>query len=81
MYTMRVVWKDSIKPKEVRQYRKHNIFRQTKGWSVDIPGDNNIYAAIGDAYNIIDKTLGGHGKFGKSSIRGERIKVIGQVNA
>lgn len=78
---MRVIWKDSVNSKETRKYRRHTLLRQRHGWSIDIPGDNNIYAAIRDAYNAIDKELGVR-KNKERTLSGEnRIKIIGKLNA
>lgn len=88
-YIMRIVWKDSGATKGAYKpirYRKHTIngyvSGHTKGWTTDIPGDNNIYATNYHAMNAIDKALGG------TSIRGSKnprrsaygIEIIGKKN-
>ena len=78
---MRVVWKEDKYQKEQRRYRSRILYRQLRGWTIDIPDDNNIYAAVSDAYNAIDKALGPRtGTRKKSELRGDKIRIIGQIN-
>lgn len=76
---MRIVWKDS-KPKRYKQvrYRKHIASGSPKGWTIDIPGDNNLYANHYCALNAIDKALGGYGQKGTAKRKAYGIKVVGK---
>ena len=63
---MRIVWKDSSAKTEYKpiKYRKHIITGYKGGWTVDIPGDNNIYRNNFCAMNAIDKAYGEEGQRG-----------------
>jgi hypothetical protein len=84
---MRIVWKDSGTPrgayKPIR-YRKHTIegyvSEHLKGWTIDIPGDCNIYATNYDAMNAIDKAIGGTSVRNSDNRKrkGYGIKIIGK---
>ena len=78
---MRVVWKDSYvgrtKFQEGYKYRKHFIERFQGGWTIDVPGDNNIYYSIDCAHNAIDKILGGKTRKDASARQAKGIKIIG----
>jgi hypothetical protein len=75
---MRVTWKDSIQNLEIRQYKNHYLFREPKGWSVSIPGDDNIYAGVGYAYNAINDYLGVESKL---KLYDGKIKIIGKTTS
>ena len=78
---MRIIWKDTIKPKANKYYRDYTIYSSGHGWSVTLPNDNNIYRTYEDAMNMIDKVIGGHGKYGAIPRRiGDRISIIGTVD-
>ena len=77
---MRVVWKDSA-PKLYKpvKYRGHTATGSPRGWTIDVPGDTNIYASHYCALNAIDTALGGTGKKGKATEkrRAYGIQVVG----
>lgn len=75
---MRVTWKDSIQNIEIREYKKHYLFKEQNGWSVSIPGDDNIYAGVGYAYNAINNYLGTKNKL---KVYNGEIKVIGKTTS
>ena len=76
---MRVVWKDSnARQHKPVKYRGHTAQGHGGGWTVDIPGDNNIYKTHYCALNAIDQALGGHGQMGGAKRQAYGIKVIGQ---
>ena len=76
---MRVVWKDSSTEKTPKRYRKHTVFGINGGWGTSVPGDNNIYQTYNDAFNAIDKTLGGHSRYGKVVRHSDAIRIIGEI--
>ena len=77
---MRVVWKDTVKPIQIRKYRKHILTRHELGWIVDVPGDNNIYKAISDVYNMLDAMeIDGVVKI-KPPSRADGIRIVGTIN-
>lgn len=75
---MRVVWKDSA-PKLYKpvKYRGHTATGSPRGWTIDVPGDTNIYASHYCALNAIDKALGGFGRTGAAKRRSRGIKIVG----
>ena len=79
---MRVIWKDT-KPKEYKpiKYRKYMIYGSPEGWTTNIPGDDNLYAAHYCAQNAIDKYLGGTGVRGQACKKRQSygIQIIGKV--
>lgn len=75
---MRVTWKDSVQNLEIRQYKNHYMFKEHQGWSVSIPGDDNIYAGVLYAYNAINEYLGIENK---PPSHGDKIKVIGKTTS
>lgn len=77
---MRVVWKDS-KPKGYKpmKYRNHMVYGSPKGWTTNIPGDDNIYRNHFCAKNAIDKHLGGYGQMGYAErIAKYGIQIVGK---
>jgi hypothetical protein len=76
---MRIVWRDS-KPRTYKpvKYRNHMATGSPKGWTVNLPGDNNIYASHYCALNAIDKALGGFGQMGSAKRIKYGIKVVGK---
>lgn len=76
---MRVVWKDS-KPKGYKpvKYRNHVACGTPKGWTISIPGDNNLYKNHYCALNAIDAALGGAGQKGCAKRRACGIQIIGK---
>ena len=81
---MRIVWKDSNKPKAYKpiKYRNHMVYGSPKGWSTDLPGDDNLYYSHYDAENAIDAALGGEGVRGKGTEKRRScgIRIIGKKN-
>lgn len=77
---MRIVWKDSnARTYKPMKYRGHYVTGSPRGWTVDIPGDRNIYANHYCALNAIDAALGGTGNKGQASEkrRAYGIQVVG----
>lgn len=79
---MRVVWKDSKANREYKplKYRGHMVQGSSRGWTTDLPGDDNIYYCHYNALNAIDAALGGTGRDGPASEKrkGYGIKIIGK---
>ena len=78
---MRIVWKDSVRGRRRKRYRGHVLEPVENGWKISIPGDDNLYYGYHDAYNAIDKALGGSGRFGPVDRNGGRITIVGKINA
>lgn len=81
---MRVIWKDTLsKPCPPMTYRNVTITRyendEIKGWTIDLKGDNNIYATQDNARNAINKALGGKPRKDGSRLQQAGIKIIGKV--
>lgn len=76
---MRIVWKDS-KPRTYKpiKYRKHMVYGSPKGWTTDLPEDENIYYSHYCALNAIDQHLGGYGQMGSAKRLSYGIKIIGK---
>ena len=77
---MRIIWKDSSTDKRTKRYRGYKIYGINNGWGTTMPDDNNLYQAYNDAFNAIDKSLGGHGRFGPKIRGGGAIRIIGKIN-
>lgn len=79
---MRIVWKDSSKPKEYEpiKYRDIYIFGSPNGWEVNIKGDNNLYKNHYCAKNAIDAYFGEEGMHGDAKRKGYGIQIIGKKN-
>lgn len=77
---MRIVWKDSCKPKEYEpiKYRNIYIFGTPNGWEVDIKGDNNLYKNHYCAKNAIDAYFGEEGMHGDAKRKGYGIQIVGK---
>lgn len=77
---MRIVWKDSSKPKEYEpiKYRDIYIFGTPNGWEVNIKGDNNLYKNHYCAKNAIDAYFGEEGMHGDAKRKGYGIQIIGK---
>ncbi len=75
---MRVIWKDSNKPKEYQpiRYRGFMIWGTPKGWEVTVPGDNNIYKTHYSAQNAIDQHFGDFGTRGTEKRKAYGIQII-----
>ena len=58
---MRIVWKDSAIERKDFKYRGYWVEGYGDGWTVNIPGDNNVYRTNRCAKNAIDETLGYEG--------------------
>ena len=76
---MRIVWKDS-KPRMYKpvKYRGHTATGSPQGWTIDIPGDENVYANHYSALNAIDAALGGYGQKGSQKRQSYGIQIIGK---
>lgn len=79
---MRIIWKDSAKPKEYEpiQYRGIYIFGTPEGWEINIKGDNNLYRNHYCAKNAIDEYYGDLGEHGDAKRKRYGIQIIGQKN-
>lgn len=79
---MRIIWKDSSKPKEYEpiKYRGIYIFGTPNGWEVNIKGDNNLYKNHYCAKNAIDAYFGEEGMHGDAKRKGYGIQIIGKKN-
>lgn len=77
---MRIVWKDSYKPKEYEpiKYRNIYIFGTPNGWELNIKGDNNLYKNHYCAKNAIDAYYGEAGMHGDAKRKGYGIQIIGK---
>lgn len=73
---MRVVWKEQ-RVYVSHKYRGYLVERYHGGWITNIPGDDSIYFAASDAFNGIDKILGGHGRCKSAARYGQKIRIIG----
>lgn len=75
---MRIIWKDS-RPKVYKpvKYRGHIASGSPQGWTIDVPGDNNIYSNHYSALNAIDKALGGYGQKGSAKRKSYGIDIVG----
>lgn len=76
---MRIVWKDSS-PKTYKpvKYRNHMIYGSPKGWTTDLPNDDNLYRNHYSALNAIDKALGGYGQMGSAKRKAYGIQIVGK---
>lgn len=79
---MRVIWKDSnsntcppviYKKVKIERYDNEGL----RGWTIDIDGDNNIYASQDCAKNAIIKATGGKPRKEGSRVALAGIKIIG----
>ena len=78
---MRIVWKDSVgRGYKPVKYRGHYAEGSSVGWTIDVPGDNNIYSSHYCALNAIDKALGGYGQMGSAIRKDYGIQVVGKKN-
>lgn len=79
---MRIVWKDSAKPKEYEpiQYRGIYLFGTPEGWEVNIKGNNNLYRNHYCAKNAIDDYYGDFGEHGDTKRKQYGIQIIGHKN-
>lgn len=75
---MRIVWRDS-KPQTYKplKYRKHMVYGSPRGWTTNIPGDDNLYKNHYCAFNAIDKHLGDYGNCNDKQ-KGYGIQIIGK---
>lgn len=69
---MRIVWKDTAVVRSDFKYRGYWIEGYNGGWTISIPGDDNIYRTIRCAKNAIDEILGADGRKHKKTP--ERVK-------
>lgn len=77
---MRVVWRDSNKPKEYKplKYRNHILSGTPNGWITDLPGDNNLYKTHYSAQNAVDAAYGELGQHGTDKRKRYGIQIIGK---
>lgn len=77
---MRVVWRDSTKPKEYKpiKYRNFMIYGTPEGWEISVPGDYNIYRTHYSASNAIDQHYGDYGQHGTEKRKRYGIEIVGQ---
>lgn len=78
---MRIVWKDSgvRKAQKSIKYRGYMVEGVGgNGWTINIPGDDNIYRTHYSAQNAIDKALGGYGQKGGAKRKSYGIQIIGK---
>ena len=59
---MRIGWKDSAIERKDFKYRGYWVEGYGDGWTVNIPGDSNVYRTNRCAKNAIDETLGYEGR-------------------
>lgn len=79
---MRVVWRDSnAKGYKPVTYRKHTVYGSPKGWTTDIPGDDNLYRTHYSALNAVDAYLGSHGQKGSAKRQSYGIDIIGKKDS
>lgn len=78
---MRIVWKDS-KPRTFKpiKYRKYMVQGSLKGWTTNLPNDDNVYRTHYSALNAIDEALGGSGQMGSAKRKSYGIQIIGKKN-
>lgn len=77
---MRIVWKDTAVSRADFKYRGYWVEGYKSGWTISIPGDNNVYRTNRCAKNAIDDALGYEGR--KHHKLPERLKygfdIIGE---
>lgn len=75
---MRIIWRDSsaktYKPVKYRGYQAEGDYR---GWTVNVPGDDNIYKTSNSALNAIDKYYGESG-LGSVKRKEAGIEIVGK---
>jgi len=54
------------------------VYGSPKGWTTDLPNDDNIYSSHYCALNAIDKALGGYGQMGSAKRQKYGIQIIGK---
>ena len=59
---MRIVWKDTAVTRSDFKYRGYWVEGYGQGWTISVPGDNNVYRTNRCAKNAIDETLGYEGR-------------------
>lgn len=59
---MRVVWKDTMVTRADFKYRGYWVEGYKHGWTISIPGDDNVYRTNRCAKNAIDEALGYDGR-------------------
>lgn len=59
---MRIVWKDTAITRADFKYRGFWVEGYKNGWTINIPGDDNIYRTNRCAKNAIDNALGYEGR-------------------
>lgn len=80
---MQVIWKDSKlyekgkRCQDTNGYKTYRIHKESNGWVVNIPGDDNIYARYDHACNVVNDYLG-HKRVGRGRFEGYKIKIIGK---
>lgn len=78
---MRIVWKDSsARGHKPVKYRGFYAEGYNRGWTINVPGDDNIYKTHYCALNAIDMHLGGTGQMGGAKRSSYGIQIIGKKN-
>ena len=62
------------------EYRGCKLYGSDEGWTIDIPGDNNIYSPKTSALNAIDKALVGKPRKSHAKRFEKGINIIGKKN-
>ena len=77
---MRMIWKDSNKPKEYKpiKYRGYMIYGTPRGWTITLRGDYNIYANHYCAKNAIDLAIDGCLSKGTKKRLSYGVQIIGR---
>ena len=60
------------------KYRKHFVYGTNKGWTTDLPGDNNLYKSHYCAFNAIDAYFGDTGKRGTEKRKACGTEIVGK---
>ena len=78
---MRIVWKDTGVAKVDMKYRGYMLTPYKQGWTINVPGDDNIYGTNKSARNAIDKHLGIYDINNEDPKRHRLgIKIIGKID-
>ena len=76
---MRIVWKDSsARGHKPVKYRGFYAEGYNRGWTINVPGDDNIYKTHYCALNAIDQMLGGKTRKANPKRHQLGITVVGR---
>lgn len=76
---MRIVWKDSnARVYKPIKYRDYIIQGSARGWTISVPGDDNLYVSHYCAQNAIDKAMGDYGQHGSEKRKRYGIQIVGK---